>query len=129
MRRCEVCENALNSPNPRTRFCSSACRSRAHRGDGKVKPLPARPAAAVPVGLVETTRARLERAGRLDTVIGAQALALAAHMTGEANSGSSLAALSREFRAVMAEALADTEQVSDSLDELAKRRRAKASGG
>ena len=78
--------------------------------------------------LVAATRRELQAADRLDSVAGQQALKLAERMYGLFDTGSAIAALSRELRAAMAEALKDAPRAGDSLDELAERRRRKAAG-
>jgi hypothetical protein len=89
---------------------------------GDVDPASARPE------LVAAIEAELEAAGRLDTALGRQALRLAQRMHSEFDTGSAIAALSRELRATMAEALKDATPVADPLDELAARRSRKAAG-
>jgi hypothetical protein len=78
--------------------------------------------------LVAAIRRELEGARRLDTALGRQAMRLAERMHSMMDTGSAVAALSRELRAVMAEALAGVPAKADGLDELAARRERKASG-
>lgn len=78
--------------------------------------------------LIVQTRRELTDADRLDTVVGQMAMRLAEKMAGNFDTGSALAAVSKELRAVMAEALADVGSKADSLDELAARRMQRASG-
>lgn len=70
----------------------------------------------------------LEAAGRLETVLGQQAVKLAERMCSQFDTGSATASVSRELRAVMDAALAGAPKAADSLDELANRRKLKASG-
>jgi hypothetical protein len=79
--------------------------------------------------LVSVTRRELEQAGKLDSVIGQQAMRLAEKLCSGFDTGSATAAVSKEFRAVMAEALADVKKQADGIDELMLRRMQKASGG
>lgn len=79
-------------------------------------------------GLVAAVRAELEAAERDATALGAQALALAARIDTGADTGSAIAALSKELRAVMDSALAGAAKAADKLDELSERRKRKASG-
>lgn len=119
MRRCcEVCGRIYDAKTKRSRFCTSTCRSRNMRG---AEPPPI--AALIDVSLESTTKQKLEDAGVLDTVLGQQAMRLAVQMSVE--TGSSLAALSRELRATMLEALSSGEQADDVVDELRARREAR----
>ena len=124
-RECAACGQPFEAKRSTARYCGEVCKKRAQRR----QPKGAKSAPPAPRTLVDVTRARLEAVGRLDTVIGQQALRLAGRLLSDYDTGSALAALSREFRATMTEALADVEVAADPLDELAKRRRAKASGG
>lgn len=76
--------------------------------------------------LVESYRARLQEAGRLDTPEGAHAMHLAQLLATGEHTASGAASLSRELRMAMAEALKHASDGSDPLDELEQRRRAKA---
>jgi hypothetical protein len=67
----------------------------------------------------------LEAAGRLGSVLGRQALALARAVDDPSTSGAAVASLSRELRVVMAEAVRGAVVVRDGLDEVAARRAAK----
>lgn len=78
--------------------------------------------------LVAQTTRELEEAGVVETFLGQTALRIAAKLAGESDTGSAMASLSREFRAVMQQALSEGTKKSDSLDELAARRMQRASG-
>ena len=108
---------------PGSRKTCDRCRKRASRGGGVVS-LP-------PSGLAEAVERELKAAGRLESAVGQQALALAVRIsTPSADTGSSVAALSKELRAVMDAALADVEAESDPIDELrAWRDRKRAAAG
>jgi hypothetical protein len=134
--RCSVCGKPFEAQRPTAKYCGSTCRVRQSR---KAKPAPD-PASETPVvtpikpletvedSLVTAVKADLEAAGRLETALGRQALRLAERMGSAFDTGSAIAALSRELRAVMAEALSGGEKAGDSLDELAARRVKKAAG-
>ncbi len=114
MRTCEACGGGLEGRRPQAKFCDATCRQRGARR-------PATPTdAAIPAaaGLVEVLRRELEGAGRLDTALGQQALALAVKLASPFDTGSAMAAVSRELRAVREEALRGAEQAADPLDEL-----------
>lgn len=108
------------------RYCSEKCSKRARRGGALLTlPTPDAPRADRP-SLVDRTAADLKAAGADDSGLAASALLLAEQIDSRQESGSSLAALNREWRATMAEATRG--QVRSGLasmrDELAARRRA-----
>ncbi len=107
-----------------TRFCDATCRKRASRRPDEA------PGTFEPDGggLLDALRRELEAAGRLDTALGQQALALAVKLSSPFDTGSAMAAVSRELRAVREEALRGAEQAADPLDELRLRRDAKRAG-
>lgn len=76
------------------------------------------------LGTVGATHAELERAGRLDTHLGQSALALAARID-SATAVMGFAALVKELRMTMVEALKGAPRQADELDELEERRRQK----
>jgi len=109
------------------RFCQPACRKRGARG-ALVALLPSAGA-----GLVAAVRAELVAAGRADSALGQAALGLAERLAGSANTGSAVAALTRELRATLeAATLGATVQESPLerlRDQMADRRRAVAARG
>lgn len=131
MRSCEYCGKPLESK--RAKYCpGSKCRSMAHkrRTSGVVVALhPQGPDAPAPTGgsVVAVTTKQLEEAGRLDTYLGAAALVAAARLDETADTGSAVAALLREFRVAMAEALAG-QQHADGLDEVRQARERRLAG-
>lgn len=66
--------------------------------------------------LSDTTRAQLEAHGRQGTPDGVLALSLAASIDFGVHTGSSLAALAREFRTVLAAAMEGTAPEADVID-------------
>lgn len=68
------------------------------------------------------TARQLREAERFDTVLGQQALALARRIESPMETGASVASMSKEFRAVMVEALDGVNVAADPLDELRLRR-------
>lgn len=133
---CAHCGTAFEARTARARYCGSTCRARASekaKRDGATPSPAAMPVAPVQSaasagGLVEAVRRELEAAQRLDSFLGQQALGLAARIEAGGDTGSAVAALSKELRAVMDAALADAPKAADALDELSERRRRKASG-
>lgn len=107
---CEVCEDTFEAASPRAKVCGSTCRSRKRR---KAKATP--PAVSVeqgdegsrrpkPSGLEASVTRELTAAGVLETVEGQLAVQLARQMSAAGATG--ISGLSKEFRAVRAEALA-----------------------
>jgi hypothetical protein len=118
---CEACGKPMEGTNPRKRFCDSTCRGRGHRGS--VVPVLTEPVDLVRDLPVSTaTRSALEAVDRTGTPAGAAALALAARIDANSDTGSALASMARELRAAMAEALAGATEQGDALDELSERR-------
>jgi hypothetical protein len=76
-------------------------------------------------GLVGTTERALRDAKRFDTVLGQQALVIAGQIAAGGQTGPAIAALSKELRAVMAEALEGAAAAADPLDEIRARRERK----
>jgi len=124
-RPCDACAEPYEAKTKRSRFCDRIeCkreRDRVWRAErragGVVLPLPA------PDGetddLAAATRKRLEDAGRLGSPEGHSAMFLAERlMRGARDSGSSVAALHREYRAAMELALKDAERAADPIDQL-----------
>jgi hypothetical protein len=133
-RRCDSCGKPYEAKRATSRFCGPNCRVRASRGVLAPpvvadEPLTVLPGGASPSsGLREATERRLVDAGCLDTWQGQAALDLARRIEGSAaDTGSAYAALQRELRAAMAEALKGSatpqSAVSRHQDELARRRR------
>jgi hypothetical protein len=110
-------------------YCNSTCRGKAH-AHRKANP---DAVATLPVPdtanstLAEVVRRDLEAADRLQTVPGQLAVALAERLVSSGTTASSLATLSKELRALMAEALAGTKpRDPDVLDEFTQRLQQKA---
>jgi hypothetical protein len=82
--------------------------------------------------LVEVLRTELAAADRLSTSLGQLCLVLAQRLMSRGETGSGVAALSRQLVAVRKEALADAEPAADPLEELRRRvdvKRAAAESG
>lgn len=122
-RACEQCAKPFEAQNVRARFCGTTCRVRASK---------ARKAAAPPVAVqslpsadgsnVAATRAQLDRLGKLDDPLGTMAMT-AARRLDDGDTGSSMAALMRELRSLLAEAAKGSTALQDGVDEVAERRR------
>lgn len=122
------CGKTFQATNPRAKYCTSTCRSRGNRAGGSVVEMHP-PSPVDESGLLTVTRNELSSAGVLDTVLGQQALELAARITSPMSTGASVASLSKELRVVMIEATAGVQAVGDPLDELRARRDAKRNTG
>ncbi len=121
-RECDSCGVEYEAQRKTSRYCSTRCRMRASRR-------PETPVAAESPdngGLLNALRRELADAGRLDTALGQQAMALAVKLASPRDTGSSMAAVSRELRAVREEALRgagqDASPLSRARGELAARR-------
>ena len=135
---CARCGDTFSPASKRARFCSVKCRTQATRAraagqpeslaPAKSKPARKPKAEVVPTGALAAVIAELTAAGRLDSSAGQAAVALARRIDDGAESSSGLAALTREMRAAMAEALARVESAGDALDELLARREARRAG-
>lgn len=140
---CARCAQTFSTSSRRARFCSPKCRTQATRARAKgetetlaipAKPKPKRtrkptaPEPDAPVGALGAVLAELRAAGRLESSAGQAAVALARRIDDGAESSAGLAALTREMRAAMAEALSRAEATGDALDELRARREARRAG-
>lgn len=133
---CAECGEEFEAKRKAATYCSGRCTKRAQRRPqpDSPPPTPLRPtgeSAPSPTGGVESaTRAELERAGRDESAAGQSALALACRIDASSGeTGSGVAALVREHRAVLAEALKDAETATDPIDELRTRRERKLASG
>lgn len=133
-RACDSCGEVYEAKRKTSRWCSERCRKRGQRGAVRVLPaVPAEESKTEPfsVTLVRSTEQQLRDAGRLESWLGQHAVALAARISAGKDTSSGLAALSREFRTTMQEALRGADASGSAVlrhrDELAARR-AKAQG-
>lgn len=131
-RDCDYCGNAYEAARPNSRFCSALCRKRNQRDPAaaKIKTVSSSlPPATPPVDmtLADVVKRDLELGDRLDTLPGQLALALAVRIGSPGTTASSVATLSKELRALVAEALVGTKPpVGDRLDEFSQRLAQKA---
>jgi hypothetical protein len=120
-----VCECGCGSRfdgRPDKRYASEACSKRARRAEATSRP--ASPNTAKGGETVAAVRAELAAAGREETYLGAAALAVAARID-ESTAVMGFAALVKELRATMAEAMRGVQVADSRLDELRARRDAK----
>lgn len=121
-RRCDLCSEPYIAQRSSSKYCSSSCRGKAslverHRSDMSER--------GTDVPLVGVIREYLDGHGALMTPLGQSALVLAGRIAAATDSGAGIAALNRELRATIAEALAGAASSGDNLDEMKARRDAK----
>lgn len=102
-------------------YCDSSCRRRAHEAR-KANPAaaPTVPADSVVSDLAGAVRKELEAGGRAETVSGQLAIAMARRIDSSGTTASSMASLSKELRALLAEALEGVKRpgaVEDPVDQ------------
>jgi hypothetical protein len=126
MQVCEACGGEFDAP--KARFCQrpeckrmrSTLRKRSERR-GAVVALP--PSDVEARSNVEVTRAALVAADRLDSPAGVNALTLAARLDScGTDTGSAVAALSKQHLAALDAAVSGATRVADPVDELRQRR-------
>lgn len=127
------CSNPKKSP--RAKWCDDlACervrvrdRVRKTRASGEIEQLPASVPERVAGGVFAASLTALTDAGRVGSPAGQNALALATRIDGGfTDTGSSIAALSKQHLAAMAEALKDVAAAkTDELDAVRRRREAR----
>jgi len=131
-RACDVCGVKYEAKRLASRFCSPACRKRHQRNPQSAAPvvLPViGDPGAVDGPVLSATRADLHAAGRLGGPLGQAALLLAGRLDrSEREPGTSLAALVREHRAALAEAVRGAKRAVDPVDELRARRDSRRAG-
>lgn len=127
-RTCAVCGTPFTAQRSTARYCSGSCRARKSQG-AEVLPITP-PEAPAGGGVLEATRRELDEADRLNTALGQAAMVLARRVdASDRDAGSAAAAVTREWRAMLAEAVKGSAAQSSPLDrardELAKRRAAR----
>ncbi|WP_293311753.1 hypothetical protein [Mycolicibacterium sp.] len=128
---CVVCKRNYSATRRDSKTCSPSCRRRKANGAKAGAGAPESPVFNDGNSLMKATRAELDAAGKLDSMLGQQALTLVARME-DTDTPAGIASLSRELRAVMAAALGSSasgaKPQQDSVDQLKARRDAKRSG-
>ncbi|MGZ4617166.1 MAG: hypothetical protein ACXV3F_00250 [Frankiaceae bacterium] len=125
-RNCDSCSLPYTAQRPNSRFCSESCRKKASRSPDRVEIAPI-PADSGGSSTRSRVLAELEAAGRAETYLGACALALAERID-QSTAVMGYAALIKELRSTMDQALEGVAKETDSLDELKRRRDAKRAG-
>jgi hypothetical protein len=129
---CASCGKTFTPKAPTARFCSNSCRQKALRDRKAGRPeggeqVVTLPVTGVATGTVAATLAELTQAGRVDTHLGQAALALATRID-SATAVMGFAALVKELRSTMVEALRGAAREPDIVDELEERRERKFAG-
>ena len=110
-RLCDVCDAQYVARRRTSRYCSPRCRMRSNPSHTHDQ-LRLRPGSSSTTLDAETTPRELEAAGRLNSSLGQQAILLAGRIGAPFDTGSSVAAVSRELRAVIAKALEDAQEAA-----------------
>lgn len=100
---CGQCGESFEAERQTRKYCGDRCRQQARRRTSESEAAEIVEAiAGVPlVDLLGQTRADLEEMNKTDTVLGQQALVVATRMTSAKDTGSAIAALSRELDRIM----------------------------
>jgi hypothetical protein len=126
-RSCDRCGTPYEASSKRSKYCSGTCRTRASRAGESGQVVQLHPDPVEHEGRnVAATRAELDTLDAVDSALGVTALTLAARLDDSSReTGNSVASISRELRAVMAEvrqAARPKSAVTDLRDVLAARR-------
>ena len=124
-RTCAQCGKSFEARSSRAKFCSSTCRARKSEGHPSREPSTGS-AEQPPAGQEASVRTVLEAAGRESHPLGIASLVLARRIDASAQeTPQALAALVRELRATLVDALDGAGQAADTVDEVGARRDAK----
>lgn len=124
-RTCEVCGKHYTAKRAAAKYCGDTCRKRAQRGMSIVAAQePDMDSQEPDTGLMVTVTRELSEAGVLETTAGQSAILLARRLSSGQETGSAMAALSKQLQALVSEAMSSVAKV-DRMDEIKKRRDAK----
>lgn len=127
-RSCDACGQPYEAKQKRSRFCSTNCRVKAHRGQVTAGPTAVAPVPDGEAPVVVRYRKALADAGRLETPRGEHVLMLAQSISTGAHTAAGMASLSRELREAFDKAIVGATQVADPVDEFTARRLGKVVG-
>ncbi|MDI6911469.1 hypothetical protein [Nocardioides sp.] len=113
---CAQCGEAFEARRSTAKYCGDRCRQQARR---RAKPEDVDP--RLP-RIVDLTTKELRRIGKLDTVLGQQALTLAHRMCSTKDTASSIAAASRELDRLMLRLAVGAAKQEDQLASARRRR-------
>lgn len=132
---CRACGSPFVAGRSTQVYCSTDCRTAARRKERKGKQPQSNGLAVLPASqsvtdgpVTAATIAEFTAVERLSTADAQLALDLARQIDAGGESGAGKSALAREFRAVKNAVLASAPQRGDAVDELERRRKAKAAG-
>lgn len=117
VRQCDACGHLYTAQRATSRFCSSTCRARVARGQ---VPNP-QTSTRVAGDITEAVRRELQAVDREATPLGQTAISLAMALDGVQAGASGIAALARELRATMTDAMAGATTGRTPLDDLRER--------
>ena len=123
---CAGCGESFEAKRKTAKYCSGTCRT---RGNRRADEAPV--ATSASAGLSESTRAELARLRKLDTVQGQQVMVIALRMESLFETGSAVAALSREHSRLMGLLSRDAkvvDPVQAAKDEVARKRAQRNAG-
>lgn len=123
---CAQCGESFEAARTTRRFCGPRCQKQSRRAMPRTTPEPV----AVDVDadgeetprILVVTRTEVERMQKTDTVLGQQALELAARLASPKDTGSAIAAVSRELDRVMLRLQSGAAQAEDQLASARRRR-------
>lgn len=123
-RKCELCSSPFTVANERSRrrFCTNACRSKAHRDADKPEAAaPTTPVAPTGISLVEAVGMKLERMAREVGALEVYLLHLAALLDNPADlAGGALSSVGREFRATYSVVLSEADDAALDATDIAQ---------
>jgi hypothetical protein len=126
---CALCKKPFSAQRSSAKYCSGSCRARWAQGE-RPTPDDETSSGGLSLGAVAAATSReLSDAERLDTALGQAALRLAERLDSGRETGAAAAAVTRELRATLADALKGATRVQSPVeaarDELARRRAAR----
>lgn len=124
--KCELCGEPFDAKRSTAKYCSPRCRQQARRV-AKDEPTTAAPPADPSTGeavprIVKLTTDEVKRLGKADSVLGEQAIELAWRIVSRKDTGSAIAAVSRELDRIMLRLAAGAATQEDQLASARRRR-------
>jgi hypothetical protein len=120
--RCKTCRKQFTRIKGSRRIYCETCRPPRTSSAPITELHPPTEPGPAPIGVLGAVKAQLDKREASDTAEAAIALHLATQLDAGGHTGSQTAALTRELRAALAEALKHASRVGDRLDELSERR-------
>lgn len=116
---CQQCGEVFEAKRRSRKYCGDRCQKQARRRatDGEVLEV----APDLP-RLVQLTETELRTLGKFDTVLGQQAMTLAGRMVARKDTGSAIAAVSRELDRIMQRLRSGVAQTEDEVASARRRR-------